>query len=549
MTKSKNSSMTVHAAIAQTLVDHDVNTIFGLIGDANLFMVDSFVRNHGGQYIASANEAGATLMAIGYASLTGNIGVATVTLGPGLANTLSALIEGVKGASPIVLLCGDTPVSNRDEISKIEQREFVRVTGAGFVQLRSPETLFEDLATAFRRAAVERRPIAFNMPKDFQWQKIEYSPVKYPVPDNRTLVPSSDDLDDAVGIVATAKRPLILAGRGAMHESAKASLLKLAKRIEAPLATTLKAKGLFCDEPFDLGFFGTFSSATTVEVILASDCIIAFGASLNQYTTSYGTYLKGKRLVHVDLDQANIGRYLPPDAGVVGDSALTADLMLRWLDEAEISPSGFQCEVSELINQVSTPESTDNAARSSEPIDVKSALRRVDEVLPSDRVLVTDAGRFLREAWLSVGVPDPQSFLPGVNFGAIGMGLPQAIGAACACEDRPTLLITGDGGFMLGGLTEFNTAVRNHCDLIVVVCNDGSYGAEHIQFCNRDMDPSLSLFDWPDFGPVATALGGTGITVRSFEDMELAIEAIQNRQGPMLIDLKLDPDTMPQLPN
>ena len=547
MPGSNGSSMTVHAAIARALADHGVDTVFGLIGDANLFMADSFVRNHGGKFVSTANEAGATLMAIGYAAVTGKVGVATVTLGPGLSNTMSSLVEGVKGGAPIVLLSGDTPTEERHEISRINQREFIEVTGAGFEQLRSPRTAAEDVATAFRRAAVERRPIALNMPKDFQWQEIEYVPFNYKVPERRAVVPASDDLDDAIGIIATAKRPLVLAGRGAIHASAKASLLKLAERIEAPLATTLKAKDLFRGEASNLGFFGTMSSPAAVEAILASDCVISFGASLNPYTTSSGSFLKGKRVVQVNLDQTQIGRYARSDAGVVGDSGLVADIMLRWLDEAEIPPSGFRAELAR--NQ--QPSATRREVLTPRPgtVDIEQALRRLDKAVPADRILVTDAGRFLREAWLSISIPDPQSFLFGLNYGSIGMGLSQAIGAAVGGNGRPALLITGDGGFMLGGLAEFNTAVRHGCDLIAIVCNDGSYGAEHIQFRRRDMDPALSLFDWPDFAPVAEALGGTGVTVRSTADLEVAAKAIEERDRPLLIDVKLDPDNMPQLPH
>ena len=116
-----------------------------------------------------------------------------------------------------------------------------------------------------------------------------------------------------------------------------------------------------------------------------------------------------------------------------------------------------------------------------------------------------------------------------------------------ACADRPALLVTGDGGFMLGGLAEFSTAVRHGCDLVVVVCNDSSYGAEDVQLTNRGMDPSIARFSWPDFAPVAVALGGQGVTVRTMGDLQSALDAIEARQGPLLIDLKLDPDTVPPL--
>src|SRR5690606_18510560 len=121
-----------------------------------------FARECGGRYVAAAHEGSAVLMALGYAQVTGKVGVATVTHGPGLTNTITALIEGVKGTTPIVLLAGDTAVTDKDNFQNVPQREHVLATGAGFEQMRAPETFAEDMATAFRRAQVERRPIVLN---------------------------------------------------------------------------------------------------------------------------------------------------------------------------------------------------------------------------------------------------------------------------------------------------------------------------------------------------------------------------------------------------
>lgn len=534
--------MKVHAAIAKALADHGVDTMFGLIGDANLYMADSFVRDQGGTFVSSSNEAGATLMALGYACVSDRIGVATVTLGPGLVNTIASLVEGVRGATPMVLLAGDTGRLDRHDLSNVDQREFVAAAGAGFEQLRGAETVAEDVATAFRRAAVERRPVVLNMPTDLQWLDADYRRMALRVPDNRAFAPSSADLDDAIGIIAAARRPIVLAGRGAVAPAAKAALLKLAARIEAPLATTLKATGLFRGESCDLGICGTLSSPEAADIILSSDCIIAFGASLNFYTTSHGAFLKGKRLVQVNLERRDIGRHAWPDVGIAGDPALVAEKILYWLDEAEIAPSGFS-------GQLPRPGLASSAISGGEgeSLNVRHALARLNKAVPDDRILVTDGGRFLAAAWRDVDVRDPQSFVFTLNFGAIGMGLSQAIGCALAAPERPILLVTGDGGFMLGGLAEFNTAVRHGCDLIVVICNDGSYGAEHVQFRAKDMDPRLSLFDWPDFARVADALGGRGVTVRTVEDLDDAALAIAERDRPLLIDIKLDPDRMPPL--
>ena len=140
--------MKVHAAIAKALIDNGIDTLFGLVGDANLFLVDSFVREYGGKFVSAAHEAGATLMALGYSAVAGKIGVVTVTRGPALVNTLTPMVEGVKGSLPIVLLCGDTAIEDRDNLQKVPQRELIVATGAGFEQLRSPNTLSEDIATA-----------------------------------------------------------------------------------------------------------------------------------------------------------------------------------------------------------------------------------------------------------------------------------------------------------------------------------------------------------------------------------------------------------------
>jgi thiamine pyrophosphate-dependent acetolactate synthase large subunit-like protein len=547
MSADKVAPIKVHAAIAKALIDNGVDTIFGVAGDANMFIVDSFVREFKGNYVAAANEAGATLMAIGYANASGKVGVVTVTHGPAVTNTLTALVEGVKGQTSLLLLCGDTAVEDKEHAQNIAQRDVILPTGAGFEQLRSPRTVSLDLATALRRAIFERRPIALNVPIDFQWEDVAYEPVTFKLPEMRALVPASADLDDAVGIIATAKRPILLAGRGAMHAEARQALLRLAERTGALLATTLRAKDLFRGEAFNLGLFGTLSTPVAVDLIAQSDCIMAFGASLNKLTSDQGALLKGKRVVQCNLEAAEIGKHARPTAGLVGDPGLVADAIIRWLDEAEVVASGFRSDEIERRIKAYSPAADGKDLSTATTIDMRKALMRLDAAVPPDRVFVTDGGRFTMEPWRLVGVRDPRLFLYPINFGSIGLGMSVAIGASFAAPGKPVFHVTGDGGFMLGGLAEFNTAVRHKVDLIVVVCNDGSYGAEHFQFRMRQMDPGLSLFNWPEFASVATALGGHGITVRTSEDLERAAQAIKDRDRPLLIDLKCDPDRMPDI--
>lgn len=544
MLKTNATTMPLNAAIARNLSELGVDTMFGLIGDANLFMAEHFARECGGRYVAAAHEGSAVLMALGWAQVTGRTGVATVTHGPGLTNTITALIEGVKGTTPMVLLAGDTAVADKDNFQNVPQREHVLATGAGFEQMRAPETFAEDMATAFRRAAIERRPIVLNMPADFQWQEVEYSHVPVTIAERRAVVPESDDLDNAVGIIAAARSPIVLAGRGATDERSRAALVRLAERIGAPLATTLKARGLFAGEPYNLGVFGTLSTDAAAETIGNSDCVIAFGAGLNKYTGGHGAYFKDRRIVQVNQEPAEVGRVIRVDAGVVGDPALTAERMVELLDMAEIPASGFRSE--ELRAKIEKDRIAPVLARehAKGTVDIRAALLRLARELPENRLVVQDGGRFMIEAWKTIHAPDPRSYVHTVNSACIGLGMGEAIGAAVAAEGRPTVLITGDGGFMIGGLTEFSTAVRQKLDLVVIVCNDDGYGAEYIQYRRKEIDPAMSLLNWPDFAPVAIALGGEGVTVRGDDDLEKAARAIADRSGPILVDLKLDPESL-----
>ena len=197
--------MKVQQAIARALLDTGAEQLYGLIGDANLFMVNSYINDCGGKYLGATHEAAAVLMALGHARVSGETGVATVTHGPALTNALTALVEGVKTATSIVLLAGDTPGEDREHAQSVDQRALVLATGAGFEPLRSPKTVAEDLNRAFYRARTEHRPIVFNMPLEFQWQEANYEKLPLRFPETRSVIASSADMDEAIGIIASAE--------------------------------------------------------------------------------------------------------------------------------------------------------------------------------------------------------------------------------------------------------------------------------------------------------------------------------------------------------
>lgn len=533
----------VHQSVAQAVHDHGIDTMFGLVGDANLFFANHFVNGCGGTMVPAVHEGGTVLMAQAYTQVSGKVGVATVTQGPGLTNCLTALREGVVARRPMILLCGDTPVTAPFHPQNIDQREVVKSSGAGFEQVKSPETAARDVATAFYRARKERRPIVVNIPADFMWVEVKHQTVVFPFHEMASLVTEGDVHEEAIGMIASAKRPLILAGAGAV--AARDQLIALAERLEAPLATTLKGTGLFKGHSNNIGYFGTLSTAAAYDVIGAADCVIVFGAWLHFLTTDRGDLLKGKHVIQVNNSSAEIGAFYQPDVALVADAGKTAENILFWLDEAEIAPSGFSKELP--AHDISVHPKGDPDKSTNGCINLEYALDRLNDALPQNRIMLTDGGRYITEVWCRVEVPDPNSFHMSDNFAAIGQGMQQAIGAAHADPDRPVVLFMGDGGFMMGGVNEFNTAVRTNRDLVVIICNDSAYGAEHVQLLDRKMDPSLTEFNWPSFAEVANALGGRGVAVSSPAELEIAIEAIRDRHSPVIVELKLDPNQVPRM--
>lgn len=531
--------MKLYEALGRSLADQGVETIFGLLGEANMMMVDAFVQA-GGRYVNPPREDGAVLAAFGYAHASGRLGVATVTHGPALTNTVTALTEAARNRVPLLLFAGDTAADVRMNPQDIDQSAVILPTGAGFQQLRTAETGLEDLATAIRRAWTEQRPIVLNAPADLQ-EREAASERPLPVgPVVQRPQPEPEALDRALGVAASSRRPIILAGHGAVRSGARDELLRLAEAIGAPVATTLKAKDLFRGEPYDLGLFGSLSSGFTGQVISESDCILAFGAGLNEFTVAGGNLVDGKAVAHVDTDRARIGRWTPVDAAVVGDARSVASAMADSFDQLDAAPAGFRS--TELAERIAawTPADEFDDASGGGTVDLRAFTIWLDGALPPNRNLVTDVGRYVAGPLTYLHVPHPDACLSPLGFGSVGVGLGAAIGMAVARPDGPTVIGVGDGGLMMS-LSEFNTAVRYGLDLIAVVYNDGSYSAEYHHFAKRGMDTSLSMFEWPDLAALADALGGHGVTVTSMDDLDHVVDAIATRDRPLLIDARIDP--------
>lgn len=530
--------MIFHQVLALALRNHGIRTMFGLIGDGNLFIVDSFTRQQG-KYVSFAQESGAVLAAGAYSQVTNSVGVATVTHGPGLTNTVTALIENVKGHTPLLLITGDTPAEDRRNIQNVDQRAVVLSAGGGFEQTRSPNTVEADLSEAIRRALAERRPVVLNVPAEYLWLDVPLSNVLRGPASPQYADADPAVLDDAVGYIASAQRPVIIAGRGAIDPGSRDAILRLADALGAPVATTLRAKNLFRGYRYDLGICGTLSDPSSSEAIAKSDCIIVFGAGMHSRTTMAGELVRPDKVIHVSDTVTDLNQWESSRLGILGHPSCVASRMCEMLELLDTKPSRYAAEVMAPASAGTVADPRDELDGSG--LNIRATLRKLEASFPSSRSLVIDGGRVLRHAYPVLSVESPAHYVHSFSSGAIGLGMGTAIGAAAACPERPVLLVCGDGSFMLDSLGEFNTAVRHQMDVTVVVLNDGSYGAEYVQFERRGLAPGLSVFSWPDFAAVACALGGQGMTASTSAELDRALAAIEGRDRPMLIDIKLNP--------
>ncbi len=534
------SSMTVYRALALALADSGTQVIFGLLGDGNLALMDEVVNRHGLSYIPVNREDSAVAAADAYARVSGKLGVATVTHGPGLTNAITALHEAARAGTPLIVLCGDTDPRDLTHNQDIDQRSTVAPTGAGFVQLRSAETIIDDLARAVRMARQEQRPVVFNLPVNLQTEETSYRKPSIEALSEGAPGPDPAVLDEALGIIATAKRPVVLAGSGAIRADARTQLLRLADLLQAPVATTLKAMGLFADEPFNLGVCGSVSSPLAAETLSKADCLVAFGASLNRYTTMYGSLLERKTVIHVDVDPGAIGRWYPVDSEVVGDAATVAGLMADALSSLGDRPSGGLASA-HLAQRLAgyDPAHDFQDISTSEYIDPRTLMIWLDRTVPEDRILVWDVGGFMEIPLRYLGVADPRAHVLPAAFGSVGLAMGAAVGAGIADPQRPVLVVMGDGGWMMGGVNCFDTAVRQGIDMIAVVLNDGGYGIERRALEARGSEASMASMDWPDPSRAARALGGDAITIECLDDLDPARRSIEERTRPLLLDTRI----------
>ncbi|HEY7075934.1 MAG TPA: thiamine pyrophosphate-binding protein [Solirubrobacteraceae bacterium] len=548
-------------AVGEAFAAHGVRHAFGLIGSGN-FLVTNALVGAGVEFLSARHEGAAIVMADAYARVSGEVGVCSVHQGPGLTNATTGLVEAVKSRTPLVVLAGEMPAGALRANLKIDQAALVSSVGAGVDRLRSPATAAADAARALWRARVERRPIVLMLPIDVEAQPAppsaadgpggagrpgaetalgaETAPGAAPAAAPPVPVPAPEAIAALADLCAGARRPAIIAGRGAVLAGARAALDAVADRLGALVATSAVANGFFAGHPRNVGISGGFASPLAQELLPEADLVLAFGASLNPWTTRYGRLIAdGATVVQVDRDADALGAYHPADAVVVGDAAGAASALAAELQLRGTHLDGFRAEEPRIAAYRRADDPYEDAG-DDDHIDPRTLSIALDELLPAERTLAIDSGHFMGWPAMYLRVPDAAGFVFTQAFQSIGLGLGSAIGAAVARPDRLTVAALGDGGAFMA-LAEIETAVRAGLPLLVVVYDDAAYGAEVHHFGPDGEPVDLVQFPDADLAAAARGLGAEGLTVRAPADLEGVRDWLQRRERPLVVDAKVVP--------
>jgi acetolactate synthase-1/2/3 large subunit len=528
-----------YRVVVDALVRAGCDTMFGVMGVGNLNVVTDFAGRPDRRYYAARHEAAAVNMADGFARSTGRLGLATATQGPGFTNVLTALTSAVRHRAPLLLITGSV---SRHSNQFIDQEALVAPTGGRYVDL-GLNGWAEGIAAAIRMALGERRPVVVVLPSEAQEREMETSEPSVE-PEQRTIPALPDDalLDEAVERLASARRPVVLAGRGAVQSGAIDALKALADRSRALLATTLQAKSAFDRHPFSLGIAGGFASLLGQQELSQADCVVAFGASLNAWTTERGQMFPKATVVHCDIDPTVIGSYTPADVALVGDARSVAEVLLGRLDKREVASSARDGDLRARIAAFG-PRSDFVETHSAQGLDPRAVSVTLDEALPLPRTVVVDGGHFVGFPAMYLRLAEPGDLLFTMGFSSIGMGLGTAIGAAIGRPDRPVVAIIGDGGLMQC-IADLDTAVRYGVDLAVVVYDDAAYGAEIHHLRHHRLSEDAARFSNPSFVAVAQALGAHAERARSLDEVATQVAAAVQRKGPTLVEVPINGDVL-----
>ncbi|MBX9589250.1 MAG: thiamine pyrophosphate-binding protein [Hyphomonadaceae bacterium] len=536
---------TVAGVLAQDLVAYGARRCFGLLGTANFKISHALVAS-GVELISARHEGNAASMADAYAKATQELTLVSVHSGPGLTNALTGIGEAAKSRTPMLVLAGDVPTGAVKSNFHIEQAELVRSVGAVSERIHTPASARDDTLRAVVRALRDRQTVVLSLPTDVQDAPLtgRITPLALP-PAPGPLHPDPQSVRSLADALVGAKRPLILAGRGAVIAGAEAALVALAARTGALLATSICGHGLFAGNPWSVGISGGFASPAADELIAESDCIIGFGASLTQWTTKRGKLIApGAIVAQVDVEASKLGYQMPIQHAVHADARVAAEAIGAELEKRRIDHRpGWRSEATRTrIDDGDNHNAPYQDTSGADFIDPRTLSKALDAILPKERAVASDSGHFCGWVPRFLRVPNARASCLSHSFQSVGLGLASAIGLAIANPGALAVLGAGDGGFLMS-ISDLETAIRLKLRMCILIYNDSSYAAEVHLYRRRGYAIDIVQFPDTDFAAIARGHGARAATVRTLDDLDpLRAWVREGAPGVFVIDAKINPN-------
>lgn len=535
--------------IIEVLIEQGIDTVFGYPGGAVLNIYDELYKSADRiRHYITCHEQGASHAADGYARVTGKPGVVIATSGPGATNLVTGIATAYLDSSPIVAITGNVGCAliGKDSFQEVDILGITMpITKHNYI-VKDIEKLADIIREALQIAVSGRPgPVLIDVPKDIQTAVAEFTP-RNKIPVKCPKCVSGEAVSAAAELIKKSERPFIYAGGGVVIANAAKELIDFAERVDAPIGVSMMGlSAVPAGYRRNLGMTGMHGKYAASKVMSVSDLIIAVGSRFSDRATgSKPAFSNGRKILHIDIDPAEIGKNIPAYLSVLGDVKDVLTKLNEMLPEQK-RPAWQQ----EIDNIRSCPDSRLEMAKNK--LTPQSVIESVRNFTADDEIIATDVGQ--HQMWVSqyYKFSRPRTFITSGGLGTMGFGMGAAIGACIGNNRRRTILFTGDGSFHMN-LNELATAVSSNLPLKIIIMNNNALGMvrqwQTIFFDKRYSYTSLGRKT--DFVRLAESFGASGYRISGIGEVNTVLKAALGSDGPVVVDVLIDSDEMvlPMIP-
>ena len=540
-------------AIIESLKNMGVKTIFGYPGGQTIPFYD-MLYDSDMDHILVRHEQCAAHAADGYARASGRVGVCLATSGPGATNLVTGIATAYMDSSPIIAITGQVPTHliGNDAFQEADIIGITMPIVKHSYQPKDPDLIPSMIKSSFEIASSGRPgPIIIDVPKEVQegeLTKFDDSLIETPGY-NPTIKGNIRQIKKARDLIKESKRPIILAGAGVIISNACCELKKLAQTIKAPVMTSLLGKGAIDEtDELALGMLGMHGRKVSNDSVNEADLLIAIGVRFSDRTTGrLDSFVPDTKVIHIDIDTAEIGKNVPVDLPIVGDARNVLESLNKSLEGHETSNDvNNWIEMIKQRKQDLLPRVTYDDV----PLKPQTVIKEISEVLTPESILTTDVGQNQMWAAHFYDTQKPRKFISSGGLGTMGFGFPSAIGAKVACPDNPVVSVNGDGGFLMV-CQELATVREYDIPVVAIVLENRTLGMVYQwqSLLYNERHSQTLLGNSPDFVKLAESFGVNAVRItKPGETKEVLSSAIKDNE-PILLNVVIDSEeALPMLP-